>query len=142
MNDIEYKIISLVKDADERNKTITYQEIISIMIQDNAKTLDIRNAIIKLIHERSIQCQSNDSDLDMISPLILKRHGKRSYKKEYKLRNPKPLSWWKRMLSKQLYITILIVVSIISMISGGILGAFGEDLYNWFKPIIQTIIKR
>lgn len=138
MNDIEYKIMSLVKDADDRNKIITYQEIISIMIQDNAKILDIRNATIKLIHERSIKCQNNDNSLDMISSLVLKRHGKRSYKKEYKLRNPKPLSWWKRLSKKQLAAIVFIIVGIV----GGILGEFGADLYDWIKSIMQITIEK
>lgn len=97
MSDINYRILALIKKADDKNKTITYQEIISILTQDKIKILDIRDSVIELINESFLECQSNNN-LDMISPLILTKYGKKAYKKEYCARNPEKENRVKRAI--------------------------------------------
>lgn len=97
MSDINYRILALIKKADDKNKTITYQEIISILTQDKIKILDIRDSVIELINESFLECQSNNN-LDMLSPLILTEEGEKAYKKEYRARNPEKENRVKRAI--------------------------------------------
>lgn len=135
MDNIEYEILTLIQQHNDKNKPITYQDVISILISESISMKDIVKSVNKLIDENFLICQGNER-LHMFGPLLLTNRGTKIYKKEYIFRNPKPPGWLKRSINFISRPTKWLIVTII----GTCIILILTDLWPCIKSIFYNAI--
>lgn len=125
MDDIEYEILALVKDANDKNHSITYTDINR---KQGRSLYEILGLVQSLVEHRLLDCDSKTT----VSPqgnLTLTKKGKRVYRKEYKLRNQTPVNKW-----------LAVIIAILTMVTPIVLDKIITDVWPWAKTLIKALL--
>lgn len=114
MTDLQYEILSTIKNYNDRNKTILYGDVLNILRPIEPSIMKMAEVMDNLLKSGYILC-GNNSDLDLNNPLTLTTKGKKVHKKDYRRRNPRLIDKLLKVLAK--YIKEIIVAVIIAVIS-------------------------
>lgn len=97
MDDIQYQILTLIEQANSKRKPITYMGVINTLTKNDKIKEAVMINVQALMKAKILECNKNNK-LILHGPLTLTKFGEKIYKKEYKIRNPKPLSKWRKVV--------------------------------------------